>query len=192
MELVNGDFLRIKSIWQDTQSTEVVLSGPLLRRTKHLGGLMARKLNETCWVQDVFLDGSTEPSDVPLASVLRLRQLRMTNRPFRSFNITHTNDNTTSAAIKEAEGILFCRFRFCSVYESQAQKKKEGHANFSEKFISSLEPEEIDVGWLVSQPKASRRHRNEATDEDRRNFSRSSTATLIGDNEVSKIQCRQV
>lgn len=148
---------------------------------------MARKLNETCWIQDVFLDGSSEPTDVPLGSVMRLRQLRMTNRPFSEFNITHTDFNTGSKAQREAEGILFCRFRFCSVFESPAQKIKQSYANFSEKFITSLEPEETDVGWSVDPPESTRPHRDPSaplSDDDLCILSRSSSATLLGEDEI--------
>lgn len=137
---------------------------------------MARKLNETCWIQNVFLDGTPEPNDdVPLGAVMRLRQLRMTNRSFSSFNITDTDGNTGSKAQREAEGMLFCRFRFCSVYESQAQKSKQSYANFSEKYITCLDPEDIDPGWSVDLPNASRLHRD---------ISRSSSATLVDDDEI--------
>lgn len=149
---------------------------------------MARKLNETCWIQDIFLDGSTEANDVPLNSVVRLRQLRMTNRPFASFNITHIHHNLDSKARRESEGVLFCRFRFCSIYENQAQKKKDGYANFCEKFISALDDEDIDEGWLVDLSKTPRRNRYLSPptfDEDLRDLSRSSSpTTLVGDDEV--------
>lgn len=169
------------------RTTEVVLNGLLMRRTRELGGLMARKLNEVCWIENVFLDGSNEPDDVRLGAVMRVRQLRMTNRPFSSFNITHTDFNTGSKAQREAEGILFCRFRFCSVYESQVQKSKQSSANFCEKYIISLGTQDIDVGWSVDLPKTPRPHRDlspSMSDEDLRVVSRSSSATLVGDDEV--------
>lgn len=201
VELENGDFVRIKSVWQDLQTTEVFLCGPLLRRTRKLGGLMACKLNETCWVQEDFLDGSGEPEDVPLGSVLRIRQLRMTNRPYEHYNINHATETPTPAALRESEGILFCRFKYCSVYESQAQKRKGGHSSFVEKSVSSLEPEDVDAEWLVKpearihhrdvprQPNAvpRRTHRSESPDDDIRIISRDSTATLVSDNKVGDL-----
>lgn len=146
---------------------------------------MARKLNETCWIQDFFLDGSMEPNDVPLGSVMRLRQLRMTNRPFNTFNITHTHHNANSKAQRESEGLLFCRYRYCSIYENQAQKKKEGSASFVEKFIASLDDEDIDPGWWVDL--SSKRHRDfplSASDEDLHVSSRASSVTLVGEDEI--------
>lgn len=139
---------------------------------------MARKLNETCLIQDIFLDGSSGPKDVPLGSVMRLRQLRMTNRPFSSYNITHTDLNTTSKAQREAEGMLFCRFRFCAIYEDQAQKNEQTYCNFIEKYITSLEPGEIDVGWAVNPPEPTS---PSLSDDDVRILSRSSSATLLDD-----------
>lgn len=179
VELLDGDFLRIKSMWQDVWTTEVILCGPLMRRTRELEGLMARKLNETCWIKEVFLDGSSEVDDVPLGSVLRIRQLRMTNRPFKEFNISHTSDKSASIARRESEGVLFCRFQFCSVYVDQAQKKKNNHANFSEKSISSLEPEDVDEGWLAEPPKAPRRGQSQAEDDDLRIISENGTEILV-------------
>lgn len=182
VELLDGDFLRIKSIWQDAQTTEVILRGPLMRRTRKLEGLMARKLNETCWVKEVFLDGSSDLDDVPLGSVLRIRQLRMTNKPFNEFNVSHTQGKSASPAIKESEGILFCRYQYCSVYMDQAQKKKESRANFSEKFLSSLEPEDVDEGWLADIPNAPRRGQSQlGDDDDLRIISENGTEILVGD-----------
>jgi DNA (cytosine-5)-methyltransferase 1 len=162
---------------------------------------MTHLLNETCWIQEIFLDGSGEPEDVPLHLVLRIRQLRMTNKPYEQFNIAHTQTKPTPLAISKSEGILFCRFRFCTIYESQAQKKKGGHASFVEKFISSLEPDEIDAGWLdVSSETrsdvapqstgASRQNpRIEPVDDDLWIISGSNT--IIGDNHVTPIPVRE-
>ncbi len=201
VELIHGDFLRIKSIWQDCQTTEVFLRGWLLRRSRYLGGFMTPQLNETCWIQEIFLDGSGEPEDVPLHLVLRIRQLRMTNKPYEQFNIAHTQTRPTPSAISKSEGVLFCRFRFCTIYESQAQKKKSGHANFFEKFISSLEPDEIDAGWLddssetrsdiAAQASGASRHNphSERVDEDLWIISRSNT--IIGDNHVTHVPVQE-
>ena len=66
VELVNGDFMRIVSIWQNPQTTEVFLTGPLLRRTKKLGGFISPSLNETCWMQELILDSPLMEEEVAL------------------------------------------------------------------------------------------------------------------------------
>ena len=154
---------------------------------------MARKLNETCWVKEVFLDGSSSEldDDVPLGSVLRIRQLRMTNKPFNEFNVSHTQGKSASPAIKESEGILFCRYQYCSVYTNQAQKKKETRANFSEKFLSSLEPDDVDEGWLAEIPNAPGRGQSQpGDDDDLRIISENGTEILVGDPQVKIFHCR--
>lgn len=152
---------------------------------------MSCKINETCWIEDVFLDGSSEATDIPLHMVSRIRQLHMTNKRFDQFNISHTEEKKPSKEIRESEGVLFCRFRLRSVYESLEQKRKGCYNSFSEKSLATLDVDDIDVGWLDDSSDRSRNHRQmprHASEEVIDNVSslsrRSSTETLVGD-EVS-------
>lgn len=163
-ELKNGDFLRIRSIWQNSQTTEITLSGHLLRRTRNLHGFISPKLNETCWMQDLILSAPfREEVDVALGDILRLRKLRMTNRPYDELNVSHTLEASTPSVIIKDEGVLFCRHKFTSVYKDLQQKNKIGNSNFSERYITALAFSEIDsdelkdpsVSYMVPQREAS-------------------------------------
>ena len=148
-ELTNGDFLRIRSVWQDSQTTEITLSGHLLRRARNLHGFISPKLNETCWMQDLILSPPfREEIDVALGDILRLRKLRMTNKSYDELNVSHTLEASTSSVLVKDEGVLFCRYKFTSVYKDLQQKNKTGNSNFSERYITALAFSEIDSDEL--------------------------------------------
>lgn len=163
-ELINGDFLKIRSIWQNFQTTEITLTGYLLRRTRNLHGFISPKLNEICWMQDLILSAPFgEETHVALGDILRLRKLRMTNRPYDELNVSHTLEASTSSVIIKDEGVLFCRYKFTSVYKDLQQKNKIGNSNFSERYITALAFSELDsdelkdpsVSYNVPQKEAS-------------------------------------
>lgn len=87
VELLDGDFLYIKTIIEDCSSGGVTLRGWRLRRLHKMEGVLHHKLNEVCWLFDVDLDDPrlvTEQSvdEVPFEEVAVQRELRVTNQQF--------------------------------------------------------------------------------------------------------------
>ena len=170
VELTDGRFLRIKSVWQNTQTTEVFLTGALIWRARMLDGLSSPNCNETCWVRDKIMDDPLRIDEIPLASVLRIRQLRMTDRPYDDFNVTHTLEIATPYATVRDQGILFCRYKHVRIYTTHAQRGHRGNSHFIEKSIVGLRHDEADPEWRSNELERGRRS--------------VSTTTLVGDNEV--------
>ncbi len=87
VELRDGDFLRIKTIVENTGMNEVKLRGHRLQRTRDLNGLLPKKLNEVCWMFDIDLDDKRDYLDqgvieVHLRDICIPRHLRVTNQLF--------------------------------------------------------------------------------------------------------------
>lgn len=153
-ELHDEDFLRITQILCDGRSDEVFLVGNRLRRTRQLLGYISPKINEVCWIEDSCADGTTDPEKHPVESVLRLRQLRMTNKRHADINVSHVMSSTTPLNVVNNEGVLFCRHKFIRIYVNQAAKNKDG--KFVEKSLRGLESNEVDDNWsdeTVARPR---------------------------------------
>jgi hypothetical protein len=100
IELDDGEFIRIKSIHKDPETTEVFLRGWRFRRLSEMNGILKKAMNEVCLVVDLteddkgtgdkrFRTGDGVNSchqgleDVPLSRYKRVRKLVVTNRKFR-------------------------------------------------------------------------------------------------------------
>ena len=146
VELRDGDFLKIDALLQ-AETTEVFLQGRRFRRTTKLQDLKSARPNEVCWFEEVYLDESYVEEMIPLDHVVRVRQLKMTNRNFESFNVSHTMPWPPATKLYRDEGILFCRLKAEYIYESHAQKAKRNSFSFASKCFRSLYPAEVDDGF---------------------------------------------
>ena len=177
VELRSGDFFRIHLITQ-LYTTEVFLHGLTFQRAYKLGGLVPKHANEVYWVEERFLDEPLEDKEVPLSDVVRIRQLRMTNKTHEALNLRHTMQWPPSSTLYRDEGILFCRIKYEIVYSSQAQKKKNNSFSFVEKCVRNLRSEETDGEYWEDPLDLRARFRGESlTDRLRRS---ASTTTLVG------------
>lgn len=112
--LLDGDFLRIKGIIKNTWTQSITLRGDRLQRVKHLNGMLEKKLNEAVLFVEVDLDdprrlNNQAAIEVPIAEVLRLRNVRFTNLKFplaRNFDLSHFNSIDKAAD----QGGLTCVF----------------------------------------------------------------------------------
>ena len=181
VELRDGDFLKIDTLLQ-AETTEVFLQGRRFRRITKLDDLKPARPNEVCWLEDVYLDESYVEEMIPLNRVVRVRQLKMTNMIYESFNISHTMQWPPTTKLYRHEGILFCRLKAEFTYESHAQKAKENSFSFVSKCFRSLYPAEVDDGFC--QNPAVLRAGWQGLPITMDHFRRStSTETLIGDEE---------
>lgn len=182
VELKNGDFLRIRQITQ-LYSTEVVLQGLMFQRVYKLGGFITKHANEVCWVEEMFLDESAEDEEVPMAEVVRIRQLRMTNSAYDVLNVKHTMPWPPSNTLYRTEGILFCRIKYEVVFTGHAQKAKNNSFSFVEKCVRNLQSEETDGKFWEDPAHLRARFRGEpsSTERSRRSVS---TTTLVGNPDI--------
>ena len=181
VELRDGDFLKIDTLLQ-TETTEVFLQGRRFCRTTKLGDLKSARPNEVCWFEEMYLDESYVEDMIPLDHVVRVRQLKMTNKTFKELNISHMMKWPPTSKLYRDEGILFCRLKAEFTYESHAQKAKENSFSFVSKCFRSLYPAEVDDGFY-QHPAVLRAAWQEiptTMDHPRRS---TSTETLIGDKE---------
>ena len=148
VELKDGDFLKIGEILQ-SDTAEVFLQGRRFCRTEKLGGIVASRPNEVCWIESIYLDESFVEETIPVSYAVRIRRLRMTNRTYESFNVSHTETWPPTTRLYRDEGILICRIKYEVTYDSHAQKKKDNSFSFVDKCIRTLSSAEVDADYWV-------------------------------------------
>lgn len=127
VELVNGEFLRVKAIIRTEHSKQVTLRGWILRRCNKLKGMLPKKLNELCYIFDEdkddprsIIDQSTY--DVNLYNVKAKRLLIRTNRirPHDNWPDAQMSHESREEAIKRIETSerLFVRWKYIRVWEN--------------------------------------------------------------------------
>ena len=179
VELRDGDFLKIGILLQ-TETTEVFLQGRRFRRTTRLEDLKSARPNEVCWLEEIYLDQSFAEEMIPLSDVVRVRQLRMTNKVYESFNISHTMQWPPTTKRYRTEGILICRIKAEVTYASHAQKAKDNSFSFTSKCFRGLHPIEADEGFCENPVDLRAAWQGSPNSIDRLRRS-ASTETLTGD-----------
>ena len=158
VELIDGDFILITDIVQDSTWGEVRIRGQWLQRCKSMNGLLERKLNEVCFCQEVDLDDprpaqeqsaievAVELVEVPVDRILRLRSLRKTNQTFpfgRNLDL-QTFSNPVEA---DRGGGLTARWKYTCTYATAADR---WHNNPKERTLAFLRKDECTMGFGVS------------------------------------------
>ena len=163
VELTDGTFTRIRYVLQTSKTSEVFLRWPKFHCAAHLDGFIPTKVNELCWVEEVFLDGSGSMKIVALGKVLRMRHLRLASKLYNDCNFTTepgTRKNFPSAeknaVVAKREGILFCRTKHSVIYKGQAAKWRKNSDNFEEQCLLMLQPAEVNTGYEVDSAGAQR------------------------------------
>lgn len=159
VELRDGDFLRIESIYKNTITGEAFLRGPKFRRNKLLP-MMEKQLNEVCWLVDVNLnDGKSshilKTHRVPASQVLRIRGLRLSNYIFPQcsfredgyFNFTDKSPNGKGHKEKAYNVFhLVCRTKYIRYFSnSELMQRRECH----QMAIERLHEDEADERYRV-------------------------------------------
>lgn len=164
VELVDGDFLRVKDIIRDRRTTDITLRGWLFRRTGEMNGLLERKMNEICWVLHIDEDDGRQPhvqgrESVPITHVRKRRLIRMTNRPYPQ--LSWREDGTENPEVVLSDRVLVCRYKYvCAYADPDARKKNKWcekallrlKESESDKFIST-EDEALRQRWRGESPK---------------------------------------
>lgn len=132
VELVDGDFLRVKDIIRDTRKSNLILRGWLFRRTREMNGLLERKTNEICWVLHVDEDDRRELSvqgmeSIPITHVRKRRSIRMTNRPYPE--LSWREDRIENREVVLNDRVLVCRYKYvCSYADADARRQNKWRA----------------------------------------------------------------
>lgn len=151
VELIDGDFLRIVDIMQNSSTLNVSLRGCIFRRTRYMNGLFERKLNELCWILHVDEDDPRDHATqamitIPVDSIKGRRKIRMTNKIFPAHSFREDSGQEDEATIYQ-ERVLVCRFKYvCHYFDTQARERNA----WSEKAIHRLRAEECDIGLAES------------------------------------------
>ena len=129
VELVDGEFLRVKDIIRDTRTSSLVLRGWLFRRTREMNGLLERKTNEICWTLHIDEDDRRELSvqgmeSIPITQVRKRRSIRMTNRPYPE--LSWREDGIENQEVILNDRVLVCRYKYvCSYADADARKQNK-------------------------------------------------------------------
>ncbi|KAG9243538.1 S-adenosyl-L-methionine-dependent methyltransferase [Calycina marina] len=126
IELIDGEFLQIKSIAGNSDSNEAILRGYRLQRCSSMNGMLEKKLNELCFFHEVDLDDprpllEQSVCEFSIAQVKKIRNVRLTNQKFpldRNFN----NSDFGSQLDAAQNGGLTARWKYICTYKSAAQR----------------------------------------------------------------------
>ncbi|KAI5283129.1 hypothetical protein KEM54_002380, partial [Ascosphaera aggregata] len=158
VELIDETFLRIASIQQTNSG--IILEGHRLKRFKHLGGLVSKRINELMWMVDTavldkdpvlpsstssFSSSSSSSSSsaayaaVSKDDVMQPRTVIFTNQAYARPVLGQYRDKEDM----QNRGVLFCRFKYSRVISSGGKVVEES--------IVSLEPDHCDDGFWSSR-----------------------------------------
>jgi len=148
-----GDFLYIQHMIENVNTGDITLRGLRLRRTKFLGGVLDRKLNELCIViqededddRDPFIQGAIE---VSRHDIVRLRTLVFSEKEFPedSWREFWALDAAKEDLRKVRDGArLVCRWVWIEKFENAARRR---NLKANEGFLRRLESTECVDGKL--------------------------------------------
>ncbi|KUJ23559.1 S-adenosyl-L-methionine-dependent methyltransferase [Mollisia scopiformis] len=131
VELIDGDFLRIRDIVYNAQTQEVRVCGNRFQRTRDLNGLLERKMNELVLFLEVDLDDprphlEQSAVQIPLIEIKKIRSLRLTNQKFPLDRNLQPKDFRTRHDITH-EGGLTCRWKYTCTYSTGADRYQNVH-----------------------------------------------------------------
>ncbi|CZR51525.1 uncharacterized protein PAC_01402 [Phialocephala subalpina] len=143
VELLDGDFLRIRDIIFHAETKEIRIRGNRLQRTRDLNGLLERKMNELVLFLEVDLDDprphlEQAAVEIPLTEIKKIRSLRLTNHKFPHDRNLDPNDFRNRDHIG-IEGGLTCRWKYTCTYTTGADRY---HNNHTERRIERLRANE--------------------------------------------------
>lgn len=152
VELLDGDFIRVKRILQESDG-RILLSGWRYRRNSHMNShsFLPRKVNELINIviltaAEFYRGVRAKEVKVAATEIKTIRRLTLTNRPYSDYNIkTFTDLKFVSHEHARAEGPLFSRWKYIKVEEAgeRGARAKNSH----ETVLSLLRREEADKGY---------------------------------------------
>ena len=136
VEMMDGAFLRIKTILEDRQTGEISLKGLRFQRNLSLNGLLELKLNEVV----LMMEHDPDHHLVNLAAVVSIRELIMTNQqyPGLSFGEIDLDSAASSVEYQSIHSRLTCRWKYLKTSNEKGVLKR-------------LIDAEADEGYSISQ-----------------------------------------
>ena len=122
VEMMDGAFLRIKTILEDRGTGEISLKGFRFQRNLSLNGLLEFKLNEVT----LMMEHDPDHHLVNLAAVVKIRELIMTNQqyPALSFREIEPDSAASSVEYKSAYSRLTCRWKYIKTSNDKGVLKR--------------------------------------------------------------------
>lgn len=164
IELEDGDFLRILNILQNTRSKEYLLRGRRLRRTSRFRGLFDQHLNEVVMLVEQMepippKDRRSDLENVPLANVVRFRDMILTNEAYPAYSFREDGGNRELPRVIARESCrLVCRWKIILTY-----RMKSTHKACVEMSIVRLEMNDSDRGYRAKDSDLRREWRGTTT-----------------------------
>ncbi|KAK5134769.1 hypothetical protein LTR08_006144 [Meristemomyces frigidus] len=165
VELEDGDFLLIKSIVKNSTTRAISLEGILLRRTRRVDDMLAKKYNEVCMILQAEDSQGPHPRlddclvSRPIATVTVVRELVRTNRPYPALSFRESGKDytyydpvtqayTTDEELVEETAVLVCRWKYVEFCNRNS-------STVVEQMLTRLREEDSDPGkgmpdvWLA-------------------------------------------
>ncbi|KAH8819216.1 S-adenosyl-L-methionine-dependent methyltransferase [Xylogone sp. PMI_703] len=172
VELRDGSFLHIRTIIRNKVTESIILKGWKLLRTLTLDGLLLKKLNELCFLQEVDLDdprpaGEQSINDVKLEDVLRFRKLIKTNKlfPAHRFDISNVQHILSPCQRKNyirENNVLVVRWKYTTIYQTGYERINSHRNKYRSKQLESLQDHECTPGYAESSEAQLLAWRNES------------------------------
>ena len=122
VEMMDGAFLRIKTILEDRETGEISLKGLRFQRNSSINGLLELEPNEVV----LIMEHNPDHHHVNLATVVNIRELIMTNQqyPALSFLEIDPGSAASSAEYNSAHNRLTCRWKYLKTSNDKGVLKK--------------------------------------------------------------------
>ena len=122
VEMMDGAFLRIKTILEDCETGEIFLKGLRFQTTSSLNGLLEFKLNEVVWMREHDPDHHF----VKLAAVVNIRKLIMTNLQYPALSFYEIDPDSVASGVNfgSAHSRLICRWKYLKTSNNKGVLKR--------------------------------------------------------------------
>ena len=136
VEMMDGAFLRIKTILKERGTGEISLKGFRFQRNLSLNGLLEHKLNEVT----LMIEHDPDHHLVNLAAVVKIRELTMTNQQYPALSFREIDPYSAALSVEyiSAHSRLTCRWKYLKTSNDKGVLKRLTNA-------------ESDAGCSVSQ-----------------------------------------
>ena len=142
VEMSDGTFIRIESILEDRRTGEILLKGLQFQRNKTFDGMLESKRNEVTMILHIDVNNSRDILEqsmkvIKLATVVRLRELILTNQQFPALSYRETDPESRALGKIYVNNYcrLICRWTFINISKNEGVVKRildiESNAGYS-------------------------------------------------------------
>ena len=122
VEMMDGAFLRIKTILEDRETGEIFLKGIRFQRISSLEDLLELKLNEVV----LMMEHDPDHHLINLAAVVNIRELIMTNLQYPALSVYESNPDSAASGVEyeSAHSRLLCRWKYLKTSKDKGVLKR--------------------------------------------------------------------